>query len=289
MKNETGIDWLAFTLPGVCGSLAAISQVAANLFPLLPMDWVDERARNGYRIAAKCLDAGIMAMSGSDRMGTHFIVPGQSIQWLNARGIGARGLFANIGRLDGKATRIDLALDLRGSDVPSVEWFAKRVKAGKAQYASRKFVVMESQAGGYTLYLGNRTSDRFARIYDKKAERMAVNAETVDDLWVRIELELKSERAVLFQNAVALAANIDNMVFGEIADFMDFKSKVWREIIGGETTPITHSTRKLTDTQKWLLETVAPSLARIAAQDPEFMVAFTSAVLDAQERQQSGA
>ena len=289
MDNSTGIDWLAFTLPSVCHSLAAMSAVAANLFPLLPMDWHDEKPRNGYRVAAKSEQSGIVIMSGSSSMGTHVIVPGQSMRWIEKMGISAPGLFANMRKLDAKPTRIDLALDMRGDDTHAVLWFAQRIKLGYADYESHTYAIIESQEGGYTLYLGSRTSARFARIYNKAAEVLAKTGEAIQDDWVRIELELHGDQARKVPNMVAAGQTIDLIVRSMIAGYMDFKHPDWQRIIGEDTTPIEGSTRRLPNARTWLLETVAPSLARVYLTDPDFMKEFTEAVLAAAERQQSGA
>lgn len=91
-------------------------------------------------------------------------------------------------------SRVDLAVDVHlYAEVPSlprdcyVSLFHK--PPGNGRPAQRTLILNSN--GGSTLYIGSRTSDRFARLYDKGIEQKASSA----GRWYRLELEVKGNSA----------------------------------------------------------------------------------------------
>ena len=126
------------------------------------------------------------------------------------------------------------------------------------------------------MYIGSRTSNIFLRIYDKGKEM------GTDDIWVRVELELKAGRARAFANLIANDGSdtaIERMR-GVLKTVVDLPGKVWAGVVGTETVKLTDSTKKRTDTRAWLLELVAPAMGKYLAKtaDPELTEDFLNIV-----------
>jgi hypothetical protein len=88
----------------------------------------------------------------------------------------------------GKVTRVDFAIDLQLTvDYDALYVYMQSV-LGKEYYVYR----YTSQTG-YTVYVGKRSSKRFLRIYNKRAEVNEKKGIDVGFDWCRIELEVKKE------------------------------------------------------------------------------------------------
>lgn len=85
---------------------------------------------------------------------------------------------------------------------------------------------MFSDDAGTTLYIGSRSSNSFGRVYDKRAQQIAVERIDPADLppsWVRFELEIKSKKAQAVAEA-AMKANFSSSYFaGVLRGLIEFK------------------------------------------------------------------
>lgn len=94
----------------------------------------------------------------------------------------------------GRATRCDFAADDRSGRLTG-ERVGGAVRSGAVvtRWQSWQFIeggsMATGEASGWTYYLGSRSSECLARVYDKAAERQ------VPGTWVRFELECKGELA----------------------------------------------------------------------------------------------
>lgn len=82
---------------------------------------------------------------------------------------------------------------------------------------------------GLSIYHGRKVSDCLIRIYDKAAER-----HFFDRHWVRVELQLRDERALAFAQSVAAGEDIGQIYCGVILNYLryndpdPFDSNRWR-------------------------------------------------------------
>lgn len=158
-------------------------------------------------------------------------------------------------------TRLDVAIDVIDTELSPRKLY-EQLQSGKAQTkGGRGYKMWEKHDGGQTLYIGSRTSNIFLRIYDKGAELHT------DDVWVRVELELKGGKAREFANLIANDGS-DSAIHkmrGVLRTVVAFPGKVWAGIVGDEDVKLTDSTKKTTDTEAWLLELVAPAMGKLIA------------------------
>jgi DNA relaxase NicK len=87
----------------------------------------------------------------------------------------------------GKVTRLDLAVDVMGSD-EKVSNIYNLLRAEPKRYKAQKVTLMDGTSGS-TVYVGSRASEKMVRIYDKGAER------GTGQKWLRFEVELKGGAA----------------------------------------------------------------------------------------------
>ena len=101
-----------------------------------------------------------------------------------------------------RASRLDIAMDIFGSEGLTVPAIANAVEHGDIIAVTKKATYTHGVGGrtsGATLYLGSRTSERMLRIYDKAAEQ------GIDGMkWLRLEFEIKEEQARAVQNALVV-------------------------------------------------------------------------------------
>jgi len=167
-------------------------------------------------------------------------------------------------------TRLDLAIDARNCNLRPQK-ATERIKAGACRTRSRKFpCTLDAINTGYTQYIGKKSSECCVRIYDKAAES------NVDGDYVRVEVVFKAGRAHRAAQAVTRGEDYRALVRGFV-DFTDWKE--WDEVFNIAPVRI-HSEQKDTNTQKWLLQVAAASLAREIhlAGDDDFYFRFQDAV-----------
>lgn len=115
-------------------------------------------------------------------------------------------LFDWIRNTDGvQITRIDIAFDDRKkllylSDV------ANALECGLYTSRLKKWEITHDSNDGMTIYLGSKHSDMFFRLYDKAIERGYIDRSCGH--WVRVELQLRHEKAQQFLNQRLTADNL---------------------------------------------------------------------------------
>lgn len=261
------IDWIEGTivdkpvrvaLPLVKGVLAAV-------------DWQElDRGGYGYECSAIVADSGRVYWSlHNPRMGVHLSLPSSAISSLTGD---AAGLLLELVGLGVKVTRIDFAFDDK-SGLLDLAQVAGSVRAGNYVSRSRKWTFLENDEGGQTWAFGRRSSDSFIRTYDKAAEQH------VDGHWVRVELELKGERAeaavrVLLKCAVE---SWPERVASWLRGLLDFKQpgtdenkSRWGTVDWWESfleyakksrLTVSKRARTVEELRAWVDEQVAPSLS----------------------------
>lgn len=167
-------------------------------------------------------------------------------------------------------TRIDLAIDAKNCHLDP-KTATERINSNDCKTKSRKFPLWhDALQSGYTQYIGKKSSECFCRIYDKAAEM-----EVCMD-WTRVEIVFSGKRAHSAAERVAQGTDFRAMVRG----FVDFDNwEEWADLftLAPVTCPAAVSD---TNTQKWLLQVAAVSLAREIhlAGDDDFYFRFQDAV-----------
>jgi hypothetical protein len=253
------LDWIEGTFP----------QNVKVAFPdEFSKDYHECRPLNGYTEGSKFTDGRVLLTSLSrPDMGTHVIWSGGTLPDCP---IPALGLVHWLSRAGFRFSRLDMAIDVRG-------WMLKPRHA--TQHIVAKDIITRARKcprnddpmfGGYTQYVGKRTSSLFLRIYDKAAQM----GEKSD--WTRLELVSSGKRANVAGAAIIRGEDYRGMVSG----FVRFpKWKKWNQIMAVDAVSIP-SPKKLPSTELWLLNQAAPALAKILSDKPDntFLNVFLDAV-----------
>jgi DNA relaxase NicK len=107
-------------------------------------------------------------------------------------------------------------------------------------------------ASGHTVQLGKAGSASFLRVYDKAAEQKQTGS------WIRIEISYGARKA-----KAALAAYLsDDNIRGMVRDYVSFPTwRKWNLLLDAPKVAVRYA-NKATNTRKWLMETVAKSIAK---------------------------
>jgi phage replication initiation protein len=222
------VDWVSLT--DKSGALRP-----GELLPNFPeAEWVEgERGGYGYK---RSLHQGHAAIyfDGSAGMGQHIVLSGQGCRELEAAGLtdwsGLMAYWADIGLT---RKRLDVAFDDRAG-ILDLRAMKEQLVRGDATSRFKRRGTYESgpavgpDDSGYTVQLGQRSSDVHVRMYDKAAEQAAKRTSSsdtpADEHWVRIEMELHGERA----EAAAIALSKPDgaaVIAGVLRGYIDFKDR----------------------------------------------------------------
>lgn len=159
-----------------------------------------------------------------------------------------------------KPTRIDLALDVFDSGF-SVESVMLAYEFEHAMNRQKKTQFIRSSHGD-TFYVGSRQSEKMLRVYDKAGEQ-GVEAD-----WVRYEMEVKGGAAV--QVAAYAISNFKRTAQLHVAMLSLPNSDIGvllENYAQGEPLEIRNTPSTREGREKWLLNVVAPALAKLIVDD----------------------
>jgi len=256
MNITEKIDWLSITFP-----------TGTKLSEIVPNGCTVKRVKSPIPVYDVCYETEPFKMkvmfSKHERLGVHCIISGKPLTELNNEGITVQSIYDGIKRLGGKIGRIDIAVDIIGSNV-SVEDFEIR--------AYDRVCTLEGSTGIFTdknsvetLYLGNpKSKDQKLRIYNKGVEQK------MDIRWTRIEYEKRKRADNL---ADRLFGKKTASIRGVIKSVLDYPHWAeYREIMNIEATPIMRGENdaknsEYVDKLDWLVTSVAPALAKLMISD----------------------
>ena len=285
---QAAVDFLEFTLP-VEAFHDLIDLLPGGLTPL-------DRGWRGYTSCALVASGKGRVGWAVDRpeMGVHCSLGGQALAvlaGLDDRWKDVPAVLACLrDQLGGKITRLDLAWDDKTGvlDLDRMETevragnFTSRWKGGYRRWG------WGNQAGE-TLYFGSRSSDAMLRAYDKRQERIAKeDFDAVDGLdhWVRVELQLRRDRAeaaaALFQDVKERPRRVFAELAGVLRGYLEFKTPSptdsnrrrwepagwWLDFLGHvekARLAVEVIVKTIHDVMGWLADAVAPSLALVDA------------------------
>ncbi|MBR6050299.1 MAG: replication initiation factor domain-containing protein [Clostridia bacterium] len=196
MKNECKviIDWLSVT--SKCYSVADF----IDFLGLQSAPWIETKGAHGYRrrMYFECIS---IHFDGNDSVWLE--MSGQGCRAFESFGTGDfTSIFALCDSGDFKLTRLDVAFDDRFvPEMPGEECFGildMAVLAGDTlahNFVSKstEWEVLQSSKG-CSVVIGSYKSDVLIRIYDKARERNYTDGTH----WVRVELQLRNDRALAF-------------------------------------------------------------------------------------------
>lgn len=262
MQSVT-IDWLSFTFKEHVNA-----QRFKSLSPYLDPS-IATTPRFGYRYATASAD-GILHLTvmASGMGGEHYIYPGSALAALYSQGYSPFFVLGNAVSCGAKVTRLDLAKDVTGENV-QLEDIWQDIQAGNYTGASQAHSRIESDNGGYTIYIGSRVSEKFIRIYDKGVE----NGTHTD--WKRCELELKGDTAKAIARHLADLGVRPGAVFDALSRRMfDCNSPAWKSFRGEDVPLSIPKVEKLSDREQWIAGQVTHAVLQHLRDRPDSQAAF---------------
>ena len=159
---------------------------------LIPCEFA--QMRRGFRN----YDSGLSAFGNAIQMlyhtdqevqsGFNLVISGDGCRFLESMGIDLRSFCAKCLEFDSKVTRIDIAFDT--NVVTPYELFPSIRDRSSIRTRATDYKFIYSNKGD-TVYIGDRSSATYLRIYDKNAQMGIKSSETV----TRFEYEIKEHKA----------------------------------------------------------------------------------------------
>lgn len=240
----------------------------------------------GYNKARKLETGAVIAWHTTrDDMGVHVQLSGSALRWYHEKQADWHTLMTWAKELEGRASRVDVAIDIRNSGLQQKNLGKPHLRPYKGKGRTPRFLPVGDQESGWTHYIGSRTSTKYLRIYDKAKEQKIENGD-----YVRIELECKAEiaRAILWAFPGLARQDCVSMAQTLIRSVADFNNDVWDAALGSVDMALTVSKTTDRDTLGWLVRICAPALAKQIALKPneDILGMFATALRD--ELQQRG-
>ncbi|KKM81033.1 hypothetical protein LCGC14_1333890 [marine sediment metagenome] len=285
VNTNITMDYLSFTVENT-------KENVGRIMGAFDIDKLEELSYGGYGYAssAMILDGGkVFWHSERPEMGMHIRLNSKSLALINMTPL---GLLNRVIEWGGKFRRMDIAFDDRDGRL-DLDKMHEKLSNGEVVTRWRRVAritgkeVGGAEKSGDTVAVGVRASNSYLRMYDKKLERAAKNVDVTDiEHWIRVELELKADKANEFGRILAKRAHVQlketvgelcaNLLWG-LLDFKDVNnaddnktrwdtSDFWAEFLRASSklklsTPKEEGT--LDDSKDWVWKVVAPTLAMI--------------------------
>jgi hypothetical protein len=223
----------------------------------------------------------IILSDGAPQMGIHTILTGETLEEIRALGVSDRDLALNAQEYAGRASRVDVALDIWEGTLKPNDLVREYVEGHCTTPARSAMSITDLIGSEDTMYVGKGGSNRLFRAYDKGAQ---VQSETA---WIRLELEC---RKLVARNVLDTLADIPDtraVVNAAIRTFVDFpRLPEYQTVLSGSNVLLPRVPRRMTNTYRWLMDVCAPALARYELEHPDDDVlhAFLAARAVALER-----
>ena len=266
---STTIDWLNLTFLDYYDENGELSNGARDFILRYASAGtvVPSPAHNGYT-AATTDENGVSVNWNDDRpeMGHHAILSGSALRHLVERcGVSPAAILESAVKSSGRIARLDIAIDLVGGQEDIREIYKILQTTGNRGTAVTWREISQND-GGYTLYVGARTSEKYIRIYDKAKEQGIP-----DLLWSRFEIETKGK--VARACAVSLTRG-DNWsgVFYTIARQMlrPQNSLAYEQFFSKDVVPIgLPKIERKSDRERWIEEQVISAVAKHYIDNPQ--------------------
>lgn len=227
------------------------SRTAINVPSILTQERVESRPLNGYAVGTVYEDGRRLDVHpGRPEMGSHLTWSGDACDNCPMDCI---ELVKYLTAAEFSFTRLDMAIDAIGFNLKP-KHATRELKYGRCKTRAKTSRRNDDpRQVGYTQYVGEMSSEIYLCIYDKAAE-MGTDADHT-----RIELRVKRSRANKAAREIVRGTDFRSLVVA-YADFPAWRE--WRRVMAA--TPVKlPSERVQTNTQRWLLDQCAPSLARV--------------------------
>ena len=232
------------------------SRVKLDLPPILSKKFTETRPFNRYN-SASLYDDGRIVLVNTNRpeMGTHIIWGGQACDDCP---IEPEDLIEYLINARFKFSRIDMAIDVINHKMRP-QRATKELKLDQCETRAEKSRRTDDPRDkGYTQYIGQKTSSIYLKLYDK-AEELGIAAD-----WTRVELTVRESRANSAARQIIQGTDYRSMVLA----FANFpKWRQWNKAMAAAAVKLPKE-QPVGNTEKWLLDSVAPALAKVIFLNP---------------------
>jgi DNA relaxase NicK len=262
---RASLDWLSVTYfwDGCTSALSALPS-----HPLLTVQPGAKRERAKHYDLAVRLKAGRVAWhSQREDMGIQLVLTGDDLRAVRGTGTYPDEL-TMLNNLvgDGRASRLDFALDYVGDKTATATSIRAAWAAGGIDARAKRFTYYEGllPAGSdpvekpETFYVGSRQSPQYFRAYNKAAEMGGLW-----DAWLRVELQSNGKHAA-FVGALAKQTQMDFLALTRsmIDQYITIDVPWWVQIVRDAQPMERYKDTQQTDTQRWLIEKIMPIIER---------------------------
>lgn len=313
---EVLIDWLGFTFFIYSNPYDVVSYLG-----LSAGDFAVGNGSNGYKSALRHNFYSITILyDGREDMGIHVNITGSAISYAlecyresikmptpfgdYAIEYSDETMMARYLRHiseSGKFTRLDLAIDDKGYNYYSVNDVREICDSDRCMNRFRKYRAeyersFHGTVTGNTLYFGNRQSNAFLRIYDKRLEQIQKTKKDCGFEWVRWELELKKDRANMVVDYLLSSKPLGSVAIGILSNYFRVVVKNNNNITRCDTDPlwerfienveklrltVSKSEKTLESKKEWIVKQCLPSISAIVAYENGDMSFITNRLHDA--------
>lgn len=235
------IDWLAYTQKNSV-DWQFPSYIHGKWKPISPLRNYTNGEEN---------DQGVKRFWNTIRhdQGKMVILSGTSLDTIDTNRQHFYGFVAN---LDNKITRVDYCLDIFGTKFNPTTVISHIRARDYISHAQSAIQVKDILKGGFSQYVGTKSSETYTRIYDKAAEQKLTGK------WSRIETVYQGERAEASLQAYLLHKSTRPLIRAHV-EFPKWKS--WQRVMAGDKAKLIIAPRS-SNTRAWLLNQVAGSIAK---------------------------
>lgn len=182
-------------------------------------------------------------------MGRHVIMSGQCCDMI---GENLKECLSFVNTQGYKTTRLDLAIDVFNTNLSLSHMESLISRKAMKTHAQTAPNIRDLLGTGQTVQLGKAGSSSFLRVYDKASEQK------IKGSWIRIEISYGARKA---KNALKAYLS-DGNIAGMVQDYVQFPTwRKWNKILSSGKVPVRY-TQTTTNTRKWLMGTVAKSIAK---------------------------
>lgn len=291
-------DWLQFHLPDCDDTWVFIDR----WFP----DFRELQSSRvpGYEKCAEVFSTGVIAWGKSRKDGRVFVrLPASALAMLNVEPV----KFMQMVLLQrGSFSRVDFAMDSFGQ--LDILVMLEKLERHEVQTRWKSYMCEEGKkeigtgnGEGLTVYVGDRRSESFLRVYDKTAEqkrklvRSGASEEelaAIPENWVRVELESKKRKAQALGEALIESLRADKVlsqvITKHLLSLIDFKDKgidsnrsrwltcdwwvEFLEVVAKEAIKLPQPVYTLRRLFAWI-EHISPALSVAASVDIDWLLA----------------
>lgn len=159
------IDYLSMTIKN--NDIKEINKIEKVISKYIKMEQQEyKNGINGYKEMIKYKNKIMLLYNGSSNMGIHIIISGKTLQELRIKNIEINNIVDDLrNKYETNISRIDITNDIITKD--AFKHLLNKIKNNeyRSRLKTKKYILDDNERG--TIYLGNRKSNTYIRIYDK--------------------------------------------------------------------------------------------------------------------------